>query len=74
MEFKVTTVGSSLGFILPKEAQAHMRIGKGDVLHVTEAPGGAYRLTPYDPEFDKQMAMARTIMREDRDLLRALAK
>ena len=74
MEFKVTTVGSSVGFILPKEAQAHMRVGKGDVVHVTEAPGGGYRLTPYNPEFKEQMALARKIMREDRDLLRALAE
>ena len=31
-------------------------------------------LTPYDPEFDAQMAVAEDIMREDRDILRKLAK
>jgi hypothetical protein len=29
---------------------------------------------PYDPEFDAQMAVAEDIMREDRDILRKLAK
>jgi len=31
-------------------------------------------LTPYDPEFDAQIAVAEDIMREDRDILRKLAK
>ena len=29
--FKVTTVGSSLGFIVPKAAQDYLRIKKGDI-------------------------------------------
>ncbi len=74
MAFKVTTVGSSTGIILPKEAQAHLKVRKGDTLYVTEAPGGGYRLTPYDPEFERQMALAEGIMHDDRDVLRALAK
>jgi hypothetical protein len=40
---------------------------------VTEAPDGSFRLTPYNPEFAAQMAVAEEIMREDRDILRALA-
>jgi hypothetical protein len=31
-------------------------------------------LTPYDPDFDPQMSLAEGIMREDRDILRKLAK
>jgi putative addiction module antidote len=74
LTFKVTTVGSSVGFILPKAAQERLKVAKGDVLYLTEAPDGAYRLTPYSPDFERQMTLAETIMREDRDILRALAK
>lgn len=73
LKLKVTTVGSSVGVILPKEAQQQLGVKKGDTLHLTEAPGG-YRITPYDPEFEEQMKLAEEIMREDRDILRALAK
>jgi bifunctional DNA-binding transcriptional regulator/antitoxin component of YhaV-PrlF toxin-antitoxin module len=50
-----------------------LRVDKGDVLHVIETENGI-ELTPYDPEFDAQMAVAEDIMREDRDILRKLAK
>ena len=50
LKFKVTTVGASAGFILPKEAMARLKLKKGDLVYLTEAPGG-YRLTPYDPDF-----------------------
>ena len=40
----------------------------------TEAPGGGYRLAPYDPDFARQMALADDVMRDDREVLRALAK
>ena len=72
--FKVTTVGSSAGFILTKEAMAHLRIKKGDTVYLTQTPDGGYRLTPYNPEFARQMALAEELMHEDREILRALAK
>jgi putative addiction module antidote len=74
LSFKVTTVGASAGFILTKEAMARLKVKKGDTIYLTEAPGGGYRLTPYNPEFERQMALAEEIMHEDRDVLRALAK
>jgi putative addiction module antidote len=70
---KLTTVGSSTGFIIPKEVLARLKLKKGDMLYLTETPDG-YRLTPYDPEFARQMELAERIMQEDRDILRALAK
>ena len=72
--FKVTTVGASAGFILTKEAMARLKVKKGDTVYLTEAPDGGYRLTPYNPDFQRQMALAEQIMRDDRDVLRALAK
>jgi|APCry1669188910_1035180.scaffolds.fasta_scaffold346321_1 putative addiction module antidote len=74
LTFKVTTVGASAGFILPKEAMARLKVQKGDTLFLTEAPDGGYRLTSYDPEFDRQMSLAEDIMHQDKDILRALAK
>jgi putative addiction module antidote len=74
LAFKVTTVGSSSGFILNKEAMARLKVQKGDTVYLTEAPDGGYRLTPYSPDFERQLTLAEEIMQEDRDILRALAK
>ncbi len=74
LSFKITTVGASSGVILTKEAMARLRVKKGDTLYLTEAPDGGYRLTPYDPDFARQMALAEEIMHDDREVLRALAK
>ncbi len=74
LKFKVTTVGASAGIILTKEAMAALRIKKGDTLFLSEAPDGSYRLTPHDPDFERQMNLAETIMHDDRKILRALAK
>ena len=74
LSLKVTTVGSSAGFILPKEAMAFLKIQKGDTVFLTEAADGSYRLTPFNPDFERQMSLAEAVMHEDRDLLRALSK
>ena len=74
LTLKVTTVGASAGFILNKEALAHLRVEKGDTLFLTDAPDGGYRLTPYNPDFERQMRLAEEIMHDDREILRALAK
>jgi putative addiction module antidote len=70
---KVTTVGNSAGITLPKEVLSKLRIGKGDYLTLVETQDG-YLLTPYDINFAKAMEAAETIMRENRDALRELAK
>ena len=74
LAFKVTTVGGSAGFILTKEAMTRLGVKKGDTVYLTAAPDGGYRLTPYNPEFARQMELAEEIMHEDREVLRALAK
>lgn len=70
---KVTTVGNSIGIVLPKEVLAKLRVEKGDTLYAIETPNGI-ELSAYNPEFAKQMDVAETIMREDRDVLKKLAK
>ena len=74
LSFKITTVGSSTGIILTKEAMSRLKVKKGDILYLTEVPSGGLRLTPYDPEFSRQMALSEEIMHDDREVLRALAK
>jgi hypothetical protein len=73
LKAKVTTIGSPSGVILSREAMARLKVERGDVLYLTEAPGG-YRISPYNPDFARQMALAEEIMREDRDILHELAK
>ena len=70
---KVTTVGNSVGIVLPKEILARLNIQKGDTLSVTETPEGV-QLTPYDEKFMRVMEAANQIMRENRDVLRKLAE
>ncbi|HRK30277.1 MAG TPA: AbrB/MazE/SpoVT family DNA-binding domain-containing protein [Tepidisphaeraceae bacterium] len=73
MQLKITTIGNSVGVILPKELLDRLRVGKGDLLQVLEVPGGV-TLTPFDAEFDRQMDVAERVMRQDRDVLRRLAE
>jgi len=73
LALKVTTIGNSIGIVLPKEAAAKLKVEKGDVVYLTETPDG-YRLTPYNPDFETQMEAARTVMKKRRNALRELAK
>ena len=69
---KITKVGNSAAIILPKDVLARLRVSQGDTIYATEAPDGI-RLTAGNPDFAAQMAIVEQIMREDRDILRALA-
>ncbi len=73
MELKVTQVGNSLAVILPKQVAAELKVEKGDSLWLTDTQDGK-KLTPYNPEFDEQMAEARKLMKKRRHVLRELAK
>lgn len=70
---KLTTVGSSTGLVLPKHILERLRVKKGDILHLIETPNGI-ELTPYDPAFASQVAVAEEVMREDRSVLKRLAE
>jgi putative addiction module antidote len=72
-QLKITKICNSAGVVLPKELLARLRVGPGDTLYATEAPDGV-RLTAADPNFEEQMKVAEAIMRNDRDILRVLAK
>ncbi len=70
---KLRKVGNSIGCILPQEVLTTLQVDEGDTIFLTKSPDG-YRVTPYDPAFDRQMKVARRIMKRDRNLLRELAK
>jgi putative addiction module antidote len=74
VELKVRKFGNSLGVVLPKDVINRLQTGDGEKLFLIEAAEGDYRLTPYDPEFEKTMAKAEDVMSRYRNALRALAK
>lgn len=70
---KLRAVGNSVGLVLPKDVLAKLGLKEGDNLHLVEAPDG-FRLKRADPEFERQMEVAREVMRRRRAVLRELAK
>jgi len=73
-EVKVRKIGNSLGFLLPKEAALELKAEEGSTLYLAKAPEGRFYLTPYDPEFEKQMKLAKEGVKKYRNTLRELAK
>ena len=71
---KIRAVGSSSGVVLPKELLAELGLTQGQSLHLTRGADGAFRVTPYDASFERQMGVAEEIASEYRDVFRALAK
>ncbi|ASR43400.1 transcriptional regulator [Xanthomonas citri pv. mangiferaeindicae] len=70
---KLTRIGNSVGVVLPKDILSRLNLEAGDALYLSESPDG-YRLSPYDPEFERQMEVARKVMKRRRAALRELAK
>lgn len=73
MELKLRKVGNSVALIVPKHMREKMGVKEGDAVYLTETTEG-YRITPYDPEFSRQMEMARKVQAKHRDALHELAK
>ena len=70
---KLIPVGNSTGVILPKELLARLRLAAGDMLNVSETPGGI-ELRPFDAGLEEEVAAMRDVMRRRRAALRELAK
>ncbi len=70
---KLKSIGNSVGVIIPKEVLTKLGVGEGDTLYAIETPEGL-RLSISDPVFEEQMEVARRIMKEQRAILRELAK
>jgi len=71
---KIRKIGNSLGVVIPKEVLARMKVGEGETVYFTESGDGGIRLTPVDETFALQMEAAEKLMRQDRHILRELAK
>ncbi len=71
---QVRKIGNSIGFILPKDMAARLNLKEGDKLFPVEQPGGGFVLTPYDPDFEKAMEVARRGMKRYHNALAVLAK
>lgn len=74
VELKVRKFGNSLGVVLPKEVINRLQTADGRPLFLIEASDGGYRLTPYDPAFEKKMAKADDIVSRYRNTLHVLSK
>ena len=73
VQVRIRKIGNSLGVILPAEATAALKVAEGDKLFLTQSPEG-FRVTPYDPAFERQMKVAGKGMKKYRNTLRELAK
>jgi len=73
MEIKLRKVGNSVAMIVPKRVRQKMGVEEGDAVYLTETPDG-YRISPYDPEFSRQMKLARKVQAKHRAALHELAK
>lgn len=74
MPLKITKIGNSAGFVLPRELMVRLRVEIGDTVYATETSDGGVRLTASNPDFAAKMVAAEKIMREDRDILHVLAQ
>jgi len=70
---KIIKIGNSTGIILPKELLEDLGLQQGDNLHAS-VDGDTVALTRDDPEFERQMAVARDVMQRRKRALRELAK
>lgn len=70
---KLIPIGNSTGVIFPKELLQDLGVAQGDTLFPVRTPNGV-EFRRASPEFQRQMEVARDIMRRDRAILRELAK
>lgn len=58
----------------PFTTSQKLNVQKDESLTLTEAPSGATQVTPHSLELERQMALAESIMHDDYEILRVLAK
>lgn len=70
---KLIRIGNSVGVVLPKDILSRLNLEAGDALYLSESPDG-YRLSRYDPAFERQTEVARKVTNRRQGALRELAK
>ena len=73
LQVKLPAIGNSVGIVLPKEALAKLKVGKGDNLYLVESPEG-FTLTPYQQDFDEQMQIAEKVLKKYTNAFHELSK
>lgn len=74
LALKIRKVGNSLGVVFPKDVINRLRTKEGEEVFLLEGPDNTYRITPFDPAFEKKMEKAEEIMLRYRNTLHVLAK
>jgi putative addiction module antidote len=70
---QLTSVGNSIGLVIPQDILTRLKVAKGDLLSVIETLRGI-ELTPYDAQQASQICAAEKVMREDSVVLNKLAQ
>jgi putative addiction module antidote len=70
----IKKIGNSVGFILPKELLARLKLKEGDKFHIVEQTERGIKLSPYDPKHAEAMEIARRSFRKYADTYKALAE
>jgi putative addiction module antidote len=70
---KLRKVGNSYGFTIPKELMEKYDLKEGEELHVIENNDG-FKLTPYDPEFEKWAQAFDNTNKKYKNTLKELSK
>jgi antitoxin component of MazEF toxin-antitoxin module len=74
VELKVRKFGNALGVVLPKEVLNRLQTTEDGQLFLLASVNGEYRITPYDPVFERKMKKAEEIRARYRHTLHALSK
>ena len=74
MKLEIKKIGNSTGLILPKELLARVGLEQGDEVMVTEGPERTLTMSPYVDDDAETMRIAREVMNEYKNTLKALAK
>lgn len=72
-EAKLSSVGNSTGVIIPRDLLAISGLVQGEEVVIKASPG-KIEIEARDDDFERQMAIAREVMRKRRRALRELAK
>ena len=70
---KLIPIGNSTGLIIPKEMLQDLVLGQGDEVFPGRKPTGI-ELRASDPDLEREMAIAREVMKRRWSALRELAK
>ena len=74
MKLEIKKIGNSTGLILPKELLSRLGLQQGDEVTISEGPDRTLTVTPYSDDDDETMRIARKIISEYKNTLKALAK